>query len=231
MIDLPRLMLVTDRRLVRGGDLRRAVSRAVQGGVGLVQVRERDLADPELTALVESLRAEIGEAARIVINGRPDLARDLRVGLHLSAAAPAPEARAGRGGPWPVGRSAHDEEEARRAVEQGVDYILLGTIYRTRSKPGRQPAGPDLVRAVTLGSPDARVLAIGGVVVHRIPELLRAGAYGVAACRAFLRAPDPLRVAQAMTLALTLGALDHGKARASASRGSRSRRPRPIARR
>jgi thiamine-phosphate diphosphorylase len=197
-------MLVTNRQIVRGHDLRPAVARAVEGGVGLVHVRERDLDDVALGALIDKLRAVLPRATTLVVNGRPALARALGIGLHLPAAAPACTAGSEPAAPRPLGRSAHDEAEAVRARDEDVDYLLLGTIYPTRSKPGRAGAGADLVRAVVRRVPTLPVFAIGGVSVPRIPELLHAGAYGVAACRALLEAHDPRRVAQAMTLALSL---------------------------
>jgi len=201
---LARLMLVTDRRVARNRDLVATVGTAAAGGVGIVQVREHELEDAELSRLVTRLREVLPSRVAIVVNGRPELARKLGVGLHLPAAAPALPARASGGGLSLLGRSAHDEAEAERAAGEGVDYVLLGTIYETSSKPGRPGSGPDLVRAVARRIAPVPVFAIGGVTVARIPELRHAGAYGVAACGAFLRARDPRRVAQAMTLALTV---------------------------
>ena len=196
-------MLVTDRHLVRGGDLLPVVMRAVEGGVGLVHVRERDLDDRAVSRLIDGLGAALPQRTSIVINGRPELARALGVGLHLPASAPT-ELAASADRSRTLGRSAHDEDEVLRACGEQVDYVLLGTIYPTRSKPGHPGAGVDLVRAVARRVPRVPVFAIGGITVARIPELVHAGAHGIAACRAFLEAPDPSRVAQAMTLALTV---------------------------
>jgi thiamine-phosphate pyrophosphorylase len=195
-------MLVTDRRLVRAFDLRPAVTRAVEGGVGLVHVRERDLDDVALARLVEDLRRDLPASTAIVLNGKLALARALGVGLHLPAAL----AIDGASRPRPLGRSAHDANEVARARDEGVDYVLLGTIYATPSKPGRSGAGAELVRSVVPRAAGVPLYAIGGVNVTRIPELVRAGAYGVAACRAFLEAKDPRGVAQAMVLALDVAA-------------------------
>jgi thiamine-phosphate pyrophosphorylase len=199
---LPRIMLVTDRRLVRAFDLRPAVTRAVEGGVGLVHIRERDLDDVALARLVEDLRRDLPASTAIVLNGKLELARALGVGLHLPAAL----AIEGTSRPRPLGRSAHAADEVARARDEGVDYVLLGTVYATPSKPGRSGAGPELVRSVVARAANVPLYAIGGVNVTRIPELVRAGAYGVAACRALLEAKDPRRVAQAMLLALDVAA-------------------------
>ena len=70
-LDLPRLMLVTDRRRTRGRDLVPCVAQAVSGGVGLVQVREPDLPDDELRELVRRIRDAVGTRTTIVVNGEP----------------------------------------------------------------------------------------------------------------------------------------------------------------
>ena len=94
-------MLVTDRRLVPAGALPQIVAAAVRGGVDVVQVREKDLDDDALLALTQEIVAAVdavhgvgavGAKARIVVNGRPAVARAAGAGLHLPEADPAPSA-------------------------------------------------------------------------------------------------------------------------------------------
>ena len=66
---LPRLMLVTDRRRTRGRDLARLVEQAVAGGVGIVQLREKDLSDDELRGLLDRIRKRLPPALPLVVNG------------------------------------------------------------------------------------------------------------------------------------------------------------------
>ena len=81
-------------------------------------------------------------------------------------------------------------EEAAAAVDEGADYLVVGTVYPTPSHPG-PASGVGLVTAcATLGLP---VIAIGGVTPAHVPELVAAGAYGVAAIRALWHAADPAR--------------------------------------
>jgi thiamine-phosphate pyrophosphorylase len=192
-------MLVTDRRRTRGRQLVSLVAEAARGGVGIVQIRELDLPDDELRALVQELRGAVPSQTLFVVNGRRRVARTQGVGLHLGAAEPEPPQRAA----YPLfGQSAHSLSEARRAVERRASYVVLGTIYPTPSKPGHPGFGPALVAEVSRAVRPIPIYAIGGVVVSRIPELLHAGAHGVAVCGALLSANDPRRVAQAMALAL-----------------------------
>jgi len=200
---LPRLMLVTDRRRTRRRALVPLVAKAVEGGVGFVQLRERDLPDDELRPLVRELRDALGGAATIVVNTAYRVARTDDLGLHLPASAPLPWSGGG-GRPALFGRSAHDPEEAALAVSENADYLVLGTIYPSESKPGHPGAGLELVREIGRQVEPMPVYAIGGVRVSRIPDLIHAGAHGVAVCGAILGANDPRRVAEAMTLALTV---------------------------
>jgi thiamine-phosphate pyrophosphorylase len=81
-------------------------------------------------------------------------------------------------------------------------YLTAGTIYPTESKPGHPGAGPALVRSLSGLVRPVPVYAIGGIGVAAVPELIRAGAHGVAVCGSILSANDPGRVAEALALAL-----------------------------
>lgn len=185
---LPRLMLVTDRHATDGRDLVEVVAAAVEGGVSLVQVRERDLPEVELHALVRGVLDRLrGTPARVLVNGHAALARALGVGLHLPAAAPP------LGGPRPAlyGRAAHDEAEVRRARAEGVDYLVVGPIFPTASHPGHPGIGPERLAALVRVAGPVPVLAIGGLTPERVEAVLTAGASGIAVRRAILGATDP----------------------------------------
>lgn len=199
---LPRLMLVTDRRVARRGDLLRAVRDAFQGGVRLVQVREKDLPDEPFRALLLRLLEAAPEGARLVVNGRPAIARSAGVGLHMPAALPAPN----REGIALYGRSAHDEADCRAALAERVDYLVIGPVFPTPSKPGHPGSGVELARRAAEIARPVPVYAIGGVTVSRVPEIVHAGAHGVAVCRAILQAPSPRQAAEAFALALEVAA-------------------------
>jgi len=198
---LPRLMLVTDRFETQGRDLVDVVEAAVAGGVGLVQVRERDLPEAEVEALLQRVIERLrGTPAHLVVNDHPGLARAFGIGLHLPAAAypPAP--------PRPAlsGRAVHDEDEARRALVEGVSYVVVGPIFPTGSKPGHPGTGlASLARLGRIVAP-APVFAIGGLAPARVASVLAAGAHGVAVRSAILGAPDPAGAARAFVEALTL---------------------------
>jgi thiamine-phosphate diphosphorylase len=135
--------------------------------------------------------------AAVFVRGRADIAAVVGghgVQLGTSDLVPADARRVLPGG-W-IGRSVHTVEEARAAVAEGADFLVVGSIYRTASHPEREPAGPELVtRTARLGVP---VIAIGGVTSKRVAELKEAGAYGVAAIRSLWQAADPAAATMAM---------------------------------
>ena len=76
------------------------------------------------------------------------------------------------------------------AENDGVDYLMVGTIYGTASHPGRPPSGPWLIEAVK-ARVRTHLYAIGGINASNAGEVMRAGADGVAVIRSILGAPDP----------------------------------------
>ena len=199
MLPAPCLMVVTDRVLCGGVDaLVAAVEAAVSGGADAVQLREKDLADGELLALARRLR-EVTRGALLVVNGPLEVAVAVEAdGVHLPEDAPMlPRPRRG----FLVGRSVHSAEAARRAEAAGVDYLVAGPVYETRSHPGVAPAGPALIEE-TARAVRVPVLAIGGVTPERVEEVVLAGASGVAVISAVLGAPDQRAAAEALRTAL-----------------------------
>lgn len=187
-------MLVTDRFETRGHDLVDVVEAAVAGGVGLVQVRERDLPEAEIEALLRRILGRLrGTPARLLVNAHPALALMLDVGLHLPASAPslAPPR------PALCGRAVHDETETRQALAEAASYVVVGPVFPTGSKPGHPGAGlGTLARLARLVAP-VPVFAIGGLTPERVASVVSAGAHGVAVRSAILGAPHPERAARA----------------------------------
>ena len=191
-------MLVTDRRAVGRRDLVQIVEAAVSGGVDAVQVREKDLTDEELTALTRRVQRAVQARATVLVNGRPGVAKPLGVGLHL------PEvARAHVEHDWPIwGRSVHSPDEALRRAEEEPDYLLVGPIYPTGSKPGHPGGGLSLVEATARAVDPLPVLCIGGIEAINAGAIIAAGAAGVAVRGAILKASDPERMAWSIHAAI-----------------------------
>lgn len=195
-------MLITDRRRLRGRALDEVVALAVEGGVNVVQLREKDFSGGELYDLAIALRSALSGRALLIVNDRLDVALAAGAdGVHL------PEHSIPAASVWElagdllVGRSVHSVEAAVRAAAAGVDYVQVGTVYETASKPGVPLGGIALVRAVAQAV-RVPVVAVGGVMAERVPELVAAGADGVAVIGAILDADDPQRAARGLRRAL-----------------------------
>lgn len=196
---IPRLHLVTNRRLCGGRSLATVVGAAATGGIGAVQLREKDLTAAELLALAREVRRALDDTPLLVNVGAGageagalDVARQVdAAGVHLPGeAGGVAGVRAVLGAGALVGRSVHSVAEAQAAEAEGADYLVLGTIFATASKPGRAPAGLALVAEVA-GAVALPIIAIGGIDESNVAATLRAGAWGVAVMSTVLTAPDP----------------------------------------
>ncbi len=199
MRPLPRLHAITDATVLADPDLGiRAAAIAAAGAAVALHVRDRTAGGAALAAAALRLQAlaRPPEAA-VFINARPDLAAAIAAdGVQLSSAdLVVADARLVFPRGW-IGRSVHSEAEARAAVAEGADFLLVGTVYPSASHAGHPAAGLDLVRrAAALGRP---VVAIGGMNPARAAEVHAAGAYGIAAISALWGAADPAAAALAM---------------------------------
>jgi thiamine-phosphate pyrophosphorylase len=187
-------MLVTDRLETRGRDLVDVVEAAVAGGVGLVQVRERELPEAEVEVLLRRILDRLcGMPVRLLVNGHPALARKLDIGLHLPASAPPPAPPR----PSLFGRAVHDGAEACQALAESASYVVVGPVFPTGSKPGHPGAGPETLARLARIVVPVPVFAIGGLTPERVPLVREAGAHGVAVRSAILGSPHPARAARA----------------------------------
>jgi thiamine-phosphate pyrophosphorylase len=189
-----RLYLITPFR----PDLEDFLGAAVRGGVDLVQLREKDVPDGELLRRAEAAR-EVTRALGVplVVNDRPDVAvlagaDAVHVGQDDLPVEAAQNFEIG------VGLSTHAPEEIDRAQ---ADYIGVGPVFATPTKPGRPPVGLDLVRyaATHARSP---WFAVGGIDAANLAEVIGAGARRVAVVRAIGDAEDPEQAARELRAAL-----------------------------
>ena len=188
------MYLVTDRHQTGGRDLLEVVGQALRAVVRAVQLREKDLATRDLYHLAGKLLAVTREAgAALLINDRVDVAMALPAdGVHLTRRSlPPKEARELLGPARLIGISCHSLAEVREAVDGGADFVVLGPIFET---PSKMPYGAPLTTALLQQARAATtlpVLAIGGINPARVPEVMAAGADGVAVISAVMAALDP----------------------------------------
>ena len=146
----------------------------------------------ELARRLRRLTADAG--ALLLVNDRLDVALAAGAdGVHLGTASMPPAAVREITPPgFLVGVSTHSPEEVRAAGAAGADYVCFGPVYETPSKKAYgPPAGLEALGEAAGAEGSVPVLALGGVKAGRVPELLGAGARGVALISAVFGAPDP----------------------------------------
>jgi len=196
---LPRLHAVTDDSILADPDVGiGAAAIAAIGPAAALHVRGRNTPASSLAKSAERFMSLAAPAeAAVIINARPALARAVGAqGVQLGAGDLVPgDARKVFSPGW-IGRSVHSLTEARAAIAEGADYLMLGSIFETPTHPGATPLGLEQLAAVAaLGCP---VIAIGGITPNNAGAVKEAGAWGVAAIRALWLVKDRYAAGVAM---------------------------------
>jgi thiamine-phosphate pyrophosphorylase len=195
------------------GNLPELLRGAVAGGVDIVQLREKEMPDDELVAVANAARAlckRIG--ALLIVNDRPHVAAEAGAdGVHVGQDdMNVEDVRRLVGDDMLIGLSTHAPQEID-AVNPGlVDYIGVGPIHETPTKPGRPAVGLELVRYAAAHA-SVPFFAIGGLDETNVGEVLEAGASRVCVVRAITEAEDPETAAR--TLRAQIDASELGSAR------------------
>jgi thiamine-phosphate pyrophosphorylase len=186
--------LVTDRRLAGGRALEDIVAAAVRGGVTLVQVREKECSTRDFVALARSLKRVLAPAGvPLIINDRADVAMAACAdGVHVGQSdMDCRDVRQLLGPHAIVGLSVETAEQALQAVNLPIDYLGVGPIFATPTKPDAAPAW-GLGQLAALRRRTQQVLiAIGGIHAGNATQVREAGADGIAVVSALCAAPDP----------------------------------------
>ncbi len=165
------------------------IALAVESSISLIQLREKNLSARTLFQLTAQA-AEItrGTATRLLVNNRADIARAARAdGVHLTTLSLSPDAIRRTFGPdFLIGASTHRLSEARAARDAGADFIVFGPIFETPSKQAYgPPLGLEKLAEAARAVKPFPLLALGGITRDNAPEVLRAGASGIAGIRLF----------------------------------------------
>ena len=204
MTGAPHLYIITDRHASLGRPLPEVIARALAGAATAiragarvaVQLREKDLDARALLAMARDLRAiTAGTGAALFVNDRLDVALAVGAdGVHLGAGSLASADIARVAPDLAIAISIHRPEEAAAARRNPqVRFAVFGPVFNT---PGKSPPtglnGPAGLRAACLaGGPALPILALGGINPEQVPELIAAGAHGVACIRAVVAAINP----------------------------------------
>ena len=196
-----RLYLICDLR-PGGRSLEGVLAPALAGGVDVVQLRDKQASAEQLIAAAQAARPLCDEAgALLILNDRPELVQAAGAdGCHVGQDDMEPAAARERAGADRlVGQSTHFPDEVSGATQ--ADYIGVGPVYATPTKPGRHAVGVELVRFAAFHAP-VPFFAIGGIDAGNVAEVVGAGADRIAVVRAIAEAADPRAAAEQLRAAL-----------------------------
>ncbi len=198
-----RLYVLMTAEVCRGPWLEAAAA-ALRGGAGCLQLREKTLADAELLRRSRQLRELTRQhGALLAVNDRPDIARLAGADIvHVGQDdLPVREARRIAGAHILVGKSTHTVAQFEAALAEEPDYLAVGPMWASGTKPQAHIAGPGTLAAVR-GRTALPLVAIGGVTSENAAEVRAAGADCVAVCAAVIAAADVEGAARAVRAAL-----------------------------
>jgi thiamine-phosphate pyrophosphorylase len=191
-----------------GRALQDVLAPALAGGVDVVQLRDKEAGRDALLAAAAVARRLCDETgALLILNDRPDLVREAGAdGCHVGQDdMDVPAARALAGDGAIVGQSTHFPSEIDAAGD--ADYIGVGPVHATPTKPGRPAVGLELVRFAGAHAPVA-FFAIGGIDASNVDAVVEAGARRIAVVRAIADAADPRTAAAALRAAVVGSPID-----------------------
>lgn len=206
--------LVTQQTLSANRSTVEIVENAIDGGVDVIQLREKEMSARDRYEVGQQLRELTTEAGvELIVNDRIDLARAIDAdGVHLGQSdLPISVAREQLGDDAIIGASVSTVSEARLAAITGADYVGVGAIYGTTSKPEAPTADEglgldalaDIVQTVKIP-----VVAIGGITPENAAEPIAAGASSVAAISAITAAEDPAAAVRSLRESTDISAAD-----------------------
>lgn len=192
------LYLVVDSELLGGRDIISILSGVIEAGVTMIQYRDKKSTDKEFRETANRIKSLLkGKDVLFIVNDRVDLAVALDTdGVHIGQEdMPVEKARKALGTKKIIGFSTHSLTQMLEARDRDVDYISVGPVFPTETKPGYAPVGLGLVRSAAreLEKP---FVAIGGINSANIRDVVAAGAKRIAVVRAVLSAKDPFLAAK-----------------------------------
>jgi len=191
-------------------DLLEFVGRCIEGGVDVVQLREKELDAKAIIAKATELRRLCADrGVPFIVNDRPDIALAAGAdGVHLGQDdTPVAVARSILGRGAIIGLSTHQRGEMDRALSVDADYLSAGPVVPTPTKPGRQGTGFDYV-GYAMSVADRPVYVTGGATPETVGAMVEAGATRVVVVRYLTLSGDPKQAAMRLR-----GALDESLAR------------------
>ena len=188
-----RLYVILDEEILRGyGDIVEIARKTILGGADTLQLRAKNCSDRKIIKLGQGIKNLVQKGKTLfLLNDRADLARTIGAdGVHLGQQdLPVKDARNILGNNKIIGISTHSVEQACEAEKQGADYIAIGPVFTTATKPESTPLTPEIITKVK-DKVEIPFVAVGGINLDNLDQVLTHGAQGVAVCRAVITARD-----------------------------------------
>lgn len=199
-IDLS-VYLVTDRPLCLGRDILDIAREAIQAGVTIVQLREKETPTRDFVALGHAIKTITkAHGVPLLINDRLDVAMAIDAdGVHIGQSDMSyPDARRLLGYDKIIGLSIDTENQLRDAQSLDVDYLGVGPVFPTQTKTDTSGVWglEGFKQARTISS--HKLVAIGGIDIHNAADVIRSGADGIAVVSAICSAPSPAHAVRAL---------------------------------
>lgn len=187
------IYLVTDKRNKTDYEFLEIIEEAIKGGITVVQIREKEgetLDFYNLALKVKEITSKYN--VPLIVNDRIDVALAIKSeGVHIGQTdMPADVARSLIGDEMILGVSASTVEEARKAENDGADYIGTGAVFPTATKDDAPSITKDDLKEVT-GSINIPTVAIGGITLENASELAGTGIAGISVVSAIMNSKDP----------------------------------------
>lgn len=189
-VQVPQLCLVTDPTVP---DLLARIKQALEAGITMLQLRCHSQPASHVYELAQALWPLCRQHGTLfIVNDRIDVALATGAdGVQLGSRSLPPVAARMLIGPQRLlGVSVHSLEQARTAIEQSADLLIVGTIFASHSHPDRPAAGTELLRQIKQCAPSLPILGIGGIDATNAGQVMEAGADGIAVISAILLAED-----------------------------------------
>ena len=192
------LYVITDPRAQKGRSHLEVLTEALRGGASVIQLRDKEATDEALIEIGRSLRKVCDRFnALFIVNERIEVARAVGAdGLHIGQDdISISEARRRMGRDKLLGVSTHSLTQAQKAVWEGANYIGVGPIFKTPTKPDYPAVGTELIRQVRENL-EIPWVAIGGIDLSNARNVLAAGAHSLAVVRGVVAEEDVTHAAQ-----------------------------------
>ncbi len=197
-----RLLLILDTAMIEYGKILSVAETAIDSGVSFIQLRDKRSNDRDLLDKAKALaRLTKDNNCVFIVNDRADIALASGAdGVHIGQEdLPISHARTILGDDRIIGISTHDIDQAVTAQAEGADYIGVGPVFRTSTKPGLEAIGLDIVRRVA-EEIDIPAFFIGGINATNVEEISARGGKRIAVASAVLKSDDMITALTAVTV-------------------------------